>query len=82
MDGELGQEYAAIGRGGQRVHLLADLDLLVVTTGGGFNIDEIWPYLDGVLVDPEKPLPANPAGVAQLNAAITAVAQPPPAQPV
>ncbi len=82
MNGEAGQEYAAIGRGGQRVHLLADLDLMVVTTGGGFNIDQVGPYLDGVLADPEKPLPANPAGVEQLNAAIAAVAQPPAAQPV
>lgn len=81
MNGDTGKEYAAIGRGGQRIHLLADLNLMVVTTGSGFEIDDLWPYLDGVLVDTAKPLPANPAGVEQMNAAIAAVAQPPAAQP-
>jgi len=80
MNGNVGKEYAAIGRGGQRIHVMADLNLMVVTTGSGFEIDDLWPYLDGVLVDPEKPLPANPTGVEKMIAAIAAVAQPPAAQ--
>jgi hypothetical protein len=82
MSGDGEGEYAAIGRGGQRIHVMPDLNIIVVTTGGGFNIDEVWPYLEPTLVDTSKPLPANPPGVEQLNAALAAVAQAPDPKPV
>jgi CubicO group peptidase (beta-lactamase class C family) len=82
MSGDGEGEYAAIGRGGQRIHVMPDLNIIVVTTGGGFKIDEVWPYLEPTLVDTSKPLPANPSGVEQLNDAIAAVAQAPAPKPV
>lgn len=75
--------YSAEGRGGQSIKLVPSLDIIVVTTGGGFDYDQqIDPLLSATLVDPDHALPANPAGVAQLEAAIAAVTQPPEAQPV
>jgi hypothetical protein len=53
----------------------------VVTTGRGFEFDEIASYLGALVVDPAKPLPANPEGVAQLNAALEALVQPLPPLP-
>jgi len=75
-------EYAAIGRGGQRILVLPALNAIVVTTGGGFEYDEIVPFLEPAAVNMQQPLPANPGGVAQLEAAVKAIAQPPAPQPV
>jgi hypothetical protein len=75
--------YSAEGRGGQSIKLEPSLDVIVVTTGGGFDYDQqVDPLLSASLVDLEHALPANPAGVAHLEAAVTAIAQPPPAQAV
>lgn len=74
--------YRADGRGGQYIIVLPEWDLIVVTTGGGFAIDQIGEGLLASLVDMENPLPDNPEGVARLDAAVAAVAQPPAAGPV
>ena len=73
--------YYATGRGGQNIKVAPALNAVVVTTGSGFEYDEISPYLIAAVIDPTKPLPANPAGVAQLDAALTALVQPPPPLP-
>jgi CubicO group peptidase (beta-lactamase class C family) len=75
-------EYAAIGRGGQRIQVIPALNAMIVTTGGGFEYDEMMPFLEPAAVDMRQPLPANPDGVAQLEAAVKAVAQPPAPQPI
>ena len=75
-------EFAAEGRGGQYVRVLPQLDLIVVTTGGGFEWDEITPMLFSAMVDPAEPLPANPKGVEQLNTVLTRILQPPMPQAV
>jgi CubicO group peptidase (beta-lactamase class C family) len=75
-------EYAAIGRGGQRIQVYPALNAIIVTTGGGFEWDEIVPFLEPAAVDMQQPLPANPDGAAQLEAAVKAVVQPPAPQPV
>jgi CubicO group peptidase (beta-lactamase class C family) len=74
--------YTAAGRGGQFIKVVPFLNVIVVTTGGGFDYDEIDPLLTATLVDPNKPLPANPAGVAMLKAALRTIVQPPNAKPV
>ncbi len=51
------------GRGGQSVKVRPDMNVIVVTTGGGFDYDtELNQHLLGAVVDLEKPLPANPEG--------------------
>ncbi|MEZ4867049.1 MAG: serine hydrolase [Caldilineaceae bacterium] len=70
-------EYAAIGRGGQRIQVWPALNMLLVMTGGGIDVDDIEPFLTPAFVDPEQPLPANPAAVADLAGTVVAVAAPP-----
>jgi hypothetical protein len=55
----------------------------VVTTGAGFDYDtEIDQHLVPAVIDLEKPLPANPAGVAALSTRLAELAQPSTAKPV
>lgn len=75
-------EYAAIGRGGQRIQVWPAINTILVMTGGGVEIDDLEPLLTPAFVDLRKSLPANPAGVVQLQAALTAIMQPPAPQPV
>jgi CubicO group peptidase (beta-lactamase class C family) len=75
-------EYAAIGRGGQRIAVHRDLDMIIVTTAGGIEPGEATDLLAPAVVDLDRPLPANPAGVEKLNAALAAVRQPPEPQSV
>lgn len=74
--------YFATGRGGQRITVVPEWNIVVASTGGGFDFSEIDPFVTPALVDMEKPLPENPDGVDQLEAAMTIVAQPPVVQPV
>lgn len=75
-------EYAAIGRGGQRIAVHRGMDMVIVTTAGGIEPSEATDLLEPAVSDLDKPLPANPAGVEALAAAIAAVGEPPAAQPV
>lgn len=77
MSGGTYAEFAAVGRGGQRIHVIPDLNLILVTTGGGFNIDDVMPFLTPALINPGGPLPANPMGLANLNSALAAIVQAP-----
>jgi CubicO group peptidase (beta-lactamase class C family) len=72
----------AQGRGGQNIYVLPEWDMIIVTTGGGFEMDEIAELLLASFSDFEKPLPANPEGVARLEAALDAAVQPPERTPV
>jgi hypothetical protein len=69
--------YRADGRGGQYVAVAPTLNLMVVTTGGGFTLDDIAASLLGAIVDVDQPLPPNPEAVRQLEAALATVSQPP-----
>ncbi len=70
-------EFAAEGRGGQYIRVLPELDMVVVTTGGGFEWNDVTPYLISAMVDLTEPLPENPKGVEQLDVALKAILQPP-----
>jgi CubicO group peptidase (beta-lactamase class C family) len=67
--------YYAFGRGGQNIKVMPSLNTVVVTTGGGFEYDDIVPVLEAALIDPGQPLPSNPEGVAQLDAVLAALVQ-------
>ena len=69
-------QYNASGRGGQKVFVLPAIDVVLVSAGGGYEYDTIDPYVSASVVDLENPLPANPDGIAQLNAALEAIHQP------
>jgi len=76
-NGEIGYEFYAEGMGGQRILVIPGLNTILVTTGGGFDIDQVIPLLTPALVDASHALPANPAGVTELAAAIVSLSQPP-----
>jgi CubicO group peptidase (beta-lactamase class C family) len=76
MPGDQG-EYAAEGRSGQYIRVFPAWNAIVVTTGGGFDWNDIAPFIASAVADMAKPLPANPAGVDELNAALAAVQRPP-----
>jgi CubicO group peptidase (beta-lactamase class C family) len=71
-------EFLASGNGGQKIKVYPDLDLILVTTGGGFEYSEIEPYLVASIGDMSgAALPANPAGEASLEAALETIARGP-----
>lgn len=69
--------YGMRGRGGQSMIVVPGWDLIIATTGGGFEFDEIEPFLVAAIGDMENALPSNLQGVDQLEAALVKVAQPP-----
>jgi hypothetical protein len=75
-------EFLAAGRNGQIIKVYPRLNLILVMTGGGFEFSEIEAYFLATMKDMENPLPANPAGLANLNAALMAIAQGPEPEPV
>jgi CubicO group peptidase (beta-lactamase class C family) len=74
--------YAADGRGGQRILMIPGWDMLLVTTGGGFDFPQIEGYLVPAIKDLENPLPANPDGARQLETALAEIGKSPVAQSV
>lgn len=67
--------YLADGRGGQRIFVFPDQDMIIVTTGGGGS--DVYETLEVLLTsyiipaaESENPLPANPDGVALLDSRI------------
>jgi CubicO group peptidase (beta-lactamase class C family) len=73
--------FRADGRGGQHIVVVPAMDLVLMTTGGGFNLDQVTPYIENAIGNLEKPLPANPAAVAQLETVVAELKQSPAAYP-
>jgi hypothetical protein len=73
--------YFALGRGGQHIKVYPALKVIVVTTASDFKYSQIDPILEAAFVGPEKPLPANPEGVAELNQLVAELGQAPASQP-
>jgi CubicO group peptidase (beta-lactamase class C family) len=65
--------YYAFGRGGQNIKVMPSLNVIVVTTAQDLEYDRIFPLLAAALVNPEDPLPENPAGVAKLESTVAAM---------
>jgi CubicO group peptidase (beta-lactamase class C family) len=74
--------FLASGRGGQRILPVAALDLVIVTTGGGFDSGSVVDALANTVTDWSGTPPADAEGEAALAAAVAAVAAPPAPQPV
>jgi hypothetical protein len=68
--------FAANGRYGQNIFVVPSLNAIVVTTGGGFEYDDLDPYLLASVIDSSKPLEPNPAGVTALQAAQASFVRP------
>ncbi len=81
-DGLAGPSYNAVGSGGQQIAVNPSLNLVLVTTGGGFEVDEVVAHLVPAFMDFKKPLPANPDGDARLAELVAALPNPPDPQPV
>ncbi len=63
--------FAAEGRGGQFIHVYTTLNLVLATTGGGFEeLGDVSQYVAAAIGDLENPLPASPDGVANLESAV------------
>jgi CubicO group peptidase (beta-lactamase class C family) len=82
MDPAVEHGYRADGRGGQYIFVLPEWDMIVVTTGGGFEMNDIAELILASFIDFEAPLPPNPEGVARLEAAIAAATEAPEPGPV
>lgn len=72
--------YEAVGRGGQRITVLPELNLVAVMTGGGFEPGDVGALLLPAIKS-DRALPANPVGVARLEAAIKEMARAPSGKP-
>jgi hypothetical protein len=72
--------FEALGRGGQRISVVPAKNLVVVFTGGEFEPGDIGQFIGRAIVS-DKPLAEDPAGVAQLGAAVRNATRPPAAQP-
>ena len=82
VNSDTGMSFFAQGNGGQRILVNPALNIMVVTTGGGFTFDDIVPYILAAIRDRKNPLPANPTGVAELQRVVATLPLPPAPQPV
>jgi CubicO group peptidase (beta-lactamase class C family) len=73
--------YEANGRGGQRIIVWPQEKIIVATTGGGFEPDELSILLLAALQS-DQALPEKPEAYEQLQEKITAASNPPDPEPV
>ena len=73
--------YEARGRGGQRIVVWPEKDLVVVITAGGINLSELAPFLLSALKS-ERALQENPDAYRRLQKSMRDAARPPNPQPV
>jgi hypothetical protein len=67
--------YFASGRGGQTIHVIPALNMVMVTTGGEFDIQEIEDDLVLLLLRSNRTLPANREGEALLDETLAHIQQ-------
>jgi len=74
--------YKASGRGGQAIYVIPDENLIVVVTGNGQRFSDT--LLESFLlpaISASSPLPANPDGIAALQARVKQAVEPPLLEP-
>ncbi len=81
LGGEFLGIYAAVGRGGQRIFVRPEEDLIVVVTAGGLELGELSPFLVSA-VKSGHALPENPDAYRRLQDRITAVTRQPDQKPI
>ncbi|MGF6417570.1 CubicO group peptidase (beta-lactamase class C family) [Stenotrophomonas sp. AN71] len=69
--------FEANGRGGQRISVSPEKNIVVVFTGGEFEPGDIGTFILAALKS-DQPLPENPSAAARLAAAVGDAATPPP----
>lgn len=75
-------QFAASGRGGQKIAVFPTLGFVAVVNGSGVESGEVLDALGKALVSPGKPLPENPEGHRKLQEVLTEIAAPPSPKPV
>jgi CubicO group peptidase (beta-lactamase class C family) len=74
--------FRADGRKGQRILVIPEMDLVIVVNAfSDTAFEDITPFLEAAIGNLTAPLPPNPDGVAQLEAVIRDLKQPPMAKP-
>ncbi len=73
--------FEALGRAGQRITVIPQLDLVMVMTGGGFEPKDVGDRM-GAALRSDRAIPEDPSGLALLQRKIKEASAPPPAQPV
>ncbi len=73
--------YEALGRGGQRISVCPEKNLVVVFTGGGFEPGDFAPFIDAAIKS-DRALAPNPGAYARLQALVQDATKPPKSGPV
>ena len=73
--------FEGLGRGGQRISVVPEKNLVVVFTGGEFEPGDIGQFI-GRAIKSDRALPENSADAARLATAVRAATEPPAARPV
>ncbi|MFZ6846548.1 serine hydrolase domain-containing protein [Undibacterium sp. RuTC16W] len=68
--------FEALGRGGQRISVSPEKNVVVVFTGGEFEPGDIGAFI-GRAIKSDQPMPENPSAAARLVAAVKDAATPP-----
>jgi hypothetical protein len=75
------EEFGGNGRGGQKVAVWPEKDMIVIVTGGGYPASEVGPVIVKAIKS-DQPLPANAEAARLLKAKVAEAAKTPAAQPV
>jgi CubicO group peptidase (beta-lactamase class C family) len=81
-NGDNGYEFYTEGMGGQRILVIPGLNTILVTTGGGFDIDQVIPYLTPALINVSHAIPENTQGLQEMMAVLEKLSKAPQPLPV
>jgi len=74
--------YRADGRGGQRIVVVPSMNMLLVATGGGYDNDEVDPYIVASIADLKNPLEPNTSALKELDDVVSGLIKSPEPEPV